>query len=54
MVTESAYFGIGGVNFCVSSTSWMPMSYVHTGWAPISPCTPVVCGHGLHVAADPD
>jgi hypothetical protein len=41
MVTQSASFGIGGVNFCVSSTSWMPMSYVTTGWAPVSACTPV-------------
>ncbi len=41
MVTDAAYFGLGGVNFCVSSTSWMPMSYVTTGWAPISPCTSV-------------
>ena len=41
MVTQSAYFGLGGVNFCVSSTSWMPMSYVTTGWAPISACTPM-------------
>jgi len=41
MMTQSAYFGIGGVNFCVSSTSWMPVSYVTTGWAPVSPCTPI-------------
>ena len=41
MITESAHFGLGGVDFCVSSTSWMPMSYVTTGWAPISACTPM-------------
>ncbi len=40
MMGTSAYFGIGGVNFCMSSTSWMPMSYVTTGWAPVSPCSP--------------
>ncbi len=41
MITQSAHFGLGGVDFCVSSTSWMPMSYVTTGWAPVSACTPV-------------
>ncbi len=42
LVSSSAVFSLGGVNFSVGCASYMPATYVTTGWAVVNPMTPVI------------
>ena len=42
LVADSAVFSVGSLSFSIASVSWMPDTYITTGYALVYPATPVI------------